>query len=299
MPETRLDIQIEAPGLPEGSEALMQRVARSAARIEGVERVTAGVRVVDDVAIHALNKQERGVDRPTDVLSFPTVNYRRGTARDNEKLVAREYDPDTGLRYLGDIVISVDRAKEQALEYGHSLAREIGFLTVHAMLHLFGYDHMTDEERTLMRGMEERIMHDVSLDREGGALSDQELFDRAAAMLDMAYAPYSNYRVGAAILTEDGRVFTGCNVENASYGGTICAERTAAVKAVSEGARRFRAIAIAGERGPAWPCGLCRQVLREFGQDMRVIVGTKEQAFEVTTLNELLPHGFGPEDLGK
>ena len=168
MPDTRLDIRIEAPGLPEGAEELMQRVARSAARIEGVERVAAGVRVVDDRAIHVLNRQARGVDRPTDVLSFPAVNYRRGTARDNEKLIAREYDPDTGLRYLGDIVISADRAREQAREYGHSLDREVGFLTAHAMLHLFGYDHMEDGERAVMRGMEEKIMADVSLSREDG-----------------------------------------------------------------------------------------------------------------------------------
>ena len=93
-------------------------------------------------------------------------------------------------------------------------------------------------------------------------------------------------------------MFTGCNIENASLGATICAERCAVSKAVSEGARRFIAIAIAGEEKPAWPCGICRQVLREFAAgDLRVIVGKRGGAFETATLEELLPRSFGPEDL--
>ncbi|MBQ8955209.1 MAG: cytidine deaminase [Clostridia bacterium] len=140
-------------------------------------------------------------------------------------------------------------------------------------------------------------MADVNLPREGGFMTDEELFERAVAMLDMAYAPYSHFRVGACILTEDGRAFTGCNIENASYGATICAERTAAVKAVSEGATRFLAIAIAGEQEAAWPCGICRQFLREFGPNMRVIVGQKGGPIYTATLDELLPKSFGPEDL--
>lgn len=292
-----LEIECRAAGFPQDAPALMERVAASVCRLEGIDGVGAYVRVVDDGAIRAVNASERGVDRPTDVLSFPAVNYRGGTARDNRALLRREYDPETGLCFLGDIVISIDRAREQAAEYGHSLARELGYLTAHALLHLCGYDHMTDGDKAAMRAMEEKVMADVNLLREGGAMTDGELFDRACAMLDMAYAPYSRFRVGACILTEDGRAFTGCNVENASYGGTICAERTAAVKAVSEGATKFVAIAIAGEEQPAWPCGLCRQVLREFGPGMRVIVGAKGGPLYTATLDELLPHSFGPEDL--
>lgn len=292
-----LEIECEAASVPQDAPALMERVARSVCHLEGVAGVSACARIVDDGEIHRLNAAQRGVDRPTDVLSFPTVNYRGRTARDCAALIRREYDPETGLCFLGDIVISIDRARAQAAEYGHSLARELGYLTAHAMLHLCGYDHMTEGDKAAMRAMEEKVMADVSLPREGGYLTDEELFERACAMLDMAYAPYSRFRVGACILAEDGRAFTGCNVENASLGATICAERTAAVKAVSEGATKFLAIAIAGESGVAWPCGICRQFLREFGPDMRVIAGRKGKPFETATLDELLPRSFGPEEL--
>ena len=129
-------------------------------------------------------------------------------------------------------------------------------------------------------------------------MTDRELFDLACEALEHAYAPYSHFRVGACLLSEDGRAFTGCNVENASFGGTICAERTALVKAVSEGAVRFTAIAVVGEHDDAWPCGICRQVLNEFSKDMRVICGAKATGtFTPLTLRELLPHSFGPVDL--
>ena len=127
---------------------------------------------------------------------------------------------------------------------------------------------------------------------------DEELLQKARDMKRFAYVPYSHYCVGAALRSKDGRVFTGCNIENASLGATICAERCAVSKAVSGGARRFTAIAIAGDEKPAWPCGICRQVLREFAAgDLRVIVGKRGGAFETATLEELLPRSFGPEDL--
>ena len=116
---------------------------------------------------------------------------------------------------------------------------------------------------------------------------------RAAAL---AYAPYSKYRVGAALLAADGRVFTGCNVENASFGLTNCAERTALFKAVSEGAREFRAIAIAGGAdAPAYPCGACRQALSEFcPPEMPVVCCTLDGGtVERFTLGALLPKNFG------
>ena len=129
-------------------------------------------------------------------------------------------------------------------------------------------------------------------------MTDRELFNLACAALENAYAPYSHFRVGACLLSDDGRAFTGCNVENASFGGTICAERTALVKGVSEGAKRFTAIAVVGEKDNAWPCGICRQALNEFSGDMRVICGAKATGtFTAQTLRELLPHSFGPEDL--
>ena len=294
-----LDIDCLTNDVPDSAPDLMERVAQAVCCLEGVEGAGAYVRIVDDEAIHEINRSERGVDRPTDVLSFPTVGYKTGTARDNKALIRREYDPESGLCFLGDIVISIDRARAQAAEYGHSLARELGYLTAHAMLHLCGYDHIEDGDRVKMRAMEEKTMNELGLTREDSGLDDQGLFDQACAMLERAYAPYSRFRVGACLLAEDGRIFTGCNVGNAAYGSTICAERTALVKAVSEGARHFQAIAVAGESAYAWPCGACRQMLREFAPDLRVIVGQKDKGFEVTTLEALLPHSFGPEDLNR
>ncbi len=118
------------------------------------------------------------------------------------------------------------------------------------------------------------------------------LYRRAREASENAYAPYSHFCVGAALLACDGGLFTGVNVESASYGATVCAERTALVKAVSQGAREFAAIAIASRQGEAWPCGICRQMLYEFSPDMLVITGEDEEHLEVVTLSKLLPRGF-------
>ena len=119
----------------------------------------------------------------------------------------------------------------------------------------------------------------------------KKLYETAKDAAKNAFAPFSNFHVGAALLASDGRIFTGCNVENSSYGATICAERTALVKAVSEGSRDFIAIAVVSQDGEAWPCGICRQVLYEFSPEMLVITGNDEH-LDVVKLNELLPHGF-------
>ncbi len=124
------------------------------------------------------------------------------------------------------------------------------------------------------------------------------LVARAREAQRSAYAPYSGYRVGAALLARDGRVFLGCNVENASYGLAICAERVAMVKAISEGARAFSAIAIVvpGSR-LASPCGACRQFLFEFGARLIVVLAGSARRFRTTTLDLLLPGAFGPAGL--
>ncbi len=131
--------------------------------------------------------------------------------------------------------------------------------------------------------------------------ADQALIDLARHARERAYVPYSAFPVGAALLSRSGRVYTGCNVENASYPLTICAERTAVVKAVSEGERDFEAIAVVTASG-AMPCGACRQVLREFGGpdgDLRVIVADLENHVRTFTIDELLPEGFTPDQLGE
>ena len=130
-------------------------------------------------------------------------------------------------------------------------------------------------------------------------MTDQELVQKAMEMQNFSYVPYSHFPVGAALLCEDGRVFTGCNVENAAYGSTICAERTALLKAVSEGCRSgWTAIAIAGKGSDyCWPCGSCRQMLYEFAPDLTVLVAQSDHSFVKLPLKDLLPHGFGPKDL--
>ena len=131
-----------------------------------------------------------------------------------------------------------------------------------------------------------------------------ELIRSAMEARKKAYAPYSGYMVGAAVMTNELRIYTGCNIENAAYTPTVCAERTAIFKAVSEGWRRFKAIAVVGSpKGDvtqyAFPCGVCRQVMREFADadNFVVIVAKSEQDYQAFILSELLPEGFGPENL--
>jgi len=128
-------------------------------------------------------------------------------------------------------------------------------------------------------------------------MNPDELVDKARQAMTNAYAPYSGYRVGAALLCCDGTVITGCNVENASYGLTNCAERTAVFTAVSKGHSKFTAIAVVSSADPApFPCGACRQVLAEFcPADFPVYIATHD-GYETISLGELLPHTFGASD---
>lgn len=133
----------------------------------------------------------------------------------------------------------------------------------------------------------------------------RELIGKALAMRDLSYAPYSAFAVGAALEAEDGTVYGGCNVENAAYGSTMCAERTAVFKAVSEGRRAFRRIAIAGgpagemPKKPCFPCGSCLQVLSEFcdPDSFEIILATTKDSWQTHTLRELLPLGFTEKNL--
>ena len=135
-------------------------------------------------------------------------------------------------------------------------------------------------------------------------MDNGELIRLALEARQAAYAPYSHFKVGAALLTKDGKVYEGCNIENAGYTPTNCAERTAFFKAVSEGERDFVAIAIVGGKGEmpedyAWPCGVCRQVMMEFcdPKTFRIITAISEEEYMDKTLEEMFPHGFGPANL--
>lgn len=134
--------------------------------------------------------------------------------------------------------------------------------------------------------------------------TDQRLISLAIEAMKRAYAPYSGFQVGAALLASDGMVYQGCNIENAAYTPTNCAERTAFFKAVSEGVRTFTAICIVGGKGGVLteytaPCGVCRQVMMEFcnPETFRVILAKSETDYQVYQLKDLLPLGFGPDNL--
>ena len=132
----------------------------------------------------------------------------------------------------------------------------------------------------------------------------EKLIDTAIEQLKFSYTPYSNFKVGAALLAKNGEIFTGCNIENESYTPTNCAERTAFFKAVSEGVREFRAICIVGGKDGKLteytaPCGVCRQVMMEFcnPKTFQIILAIDKERYEIYTLKELMPLGFGPLNL--
>lgn len=260
------------------SEDLIREIAadlRTGLFVEGVmepENVEISLSFVTPEEIRTLNRDYRDKDEETDVLSFP----------------ADEEAPDIYL--LGDIVISTDRAEEQAREIGHGLDEEIRYLAIHSLFHLLGYDHMDDESKRIMR---EREKETLALRKRIDTLAE-----RALEAKTHAYISYSHFHVGAALETEDGEIFTGANIENASYGVTRCAEQVAMLKMAYEGARRVRILAVTGDADYTYPCGVCRQMLREFADEDTVIAIVNDRSdFRLHTLDEILPYSFGPEDL--
>lgn len=279
--------------------------------------------VVSEEEIRSLNRQFRGIDRETDVLSFPQYDFsvpgdEEDACEEPEKdLPVHEDDPagpetgfespgdfSEGLRAsLGDVVICEEAARRQAEEYGHSFEREFVYLFVHSMMHLLGYDHMEEKEKAEMREAEEDVMNRLGISREmsapdpdsgiSAAPADYGNLMRMAMEISVrAYAPYSRFSVGAALLASSGKIYTGVNVENASYGATICAERSAVSAAVTAGEKSFSAIAVYSPSGIANPCGICRQVLSEFGGDPVIITGSSEEEFDAAPLSSFLPKGF-------
>ncbi|WHH59575.1 cytidine deaminase [Petroclostridium sp. X23] len=129
-------------------------------------------------------------------------------------------------------------------------------------------------------------------------MDEKKLLELASEARQNSYSPYSKFRVGAALLTKSGKIFTGCNIENATYGATCCAERTAIYKAISEGEKEFDAIAVQGDNeGLTFPCGICRQVISEFAPDIQVVLGDHKGNVKKFSLSELLPHAFYKENL--
>ena len=126
----------------------------------------------------------------------------------------------------------------------------------------------------------------------------EKLVKEAEKVRKKAYTPYSKFKVGAAVLSADGKIFTGCNIENASFGMSVCAERVAIFKAISEGSTEFEAIAVIGDTDkPCSPCGACRQVISEFGEDIPLIMANLKGDVKIKKIRELLPEAFGKKDL--
>jgi len=126
----------------------------------------------------------------------------------------------------------------------------------------------------------------------------KKLINEAEKIRKRAYTPYSKFKVGAAVLCVDGKIFTGCNIENASFGLAVCAERVAIFKAISEGSTKFKAIAVVGDTDkPCSPCGACRQVISEFGEDIPLIMANLKGDVKIKKIKELLPEAFGKNDL--
>ena len=295
----------------EATEAQLEAVrlaARIAAQAENALERYASIVLTDDETIHRLNRDYRGVDRPTDVLSFP--------ADEGDELLA----PPDG--FLGDIMISVPRAEAQGKELGHSTERELAFLTVHGMLHLLGYDHIDPEDEKEMLSRQRAIMslepraalgsektneteantessESVKAMKKINGFEIKKMIGLAQEARERAYAPYSKCRVGACLKAASGAYYLGCNIENASYSPTVCAERTAVFKAIYEGEREFEALAVCSDsKNCTSPCGVCRQVLSEFcSPDMPVILVSSTGEYRLISLGELLPLAFTKGDM--
>ena len=162
MPEHEIIISADVPGVDDGLRSFLRKVIRAALNAEGVETpCEVNALVTNDAVIRQINLDMRGVDAPTDVLSFPMFDLTPG-----DKPPEEDADPATGLIPLGDMCISLERAKAQAKEYGHSNRRELAYLAVHSVLHLLGYDHLDGgPEKARMRGREEDIMAELGLER--------------------------------------------------------------------------------------------------------------------------------------
>lgn len=237
--------------------------------------------IVDTEEIHRLNNEYRHIDRSTDVLSF------------------EEYEDDS----LGEIFICDDKVIEQAQAYNHSLEREFAFLLSHGIFHLLGYDHQDEVHEKIMINLQEDLLNKTPYKRTMILSSEQiqKMYEVAKKYYNNAYAPYSNFKVGACALLKDGNIIGGCNVENASYGLSNCAERTCLFKVYSEGYQKDDIIAllISGKTKKAIsPCGACRQVISELMNEDAIVLLTNLNDDIVTfTVKELLPYSFSTGDL--
>lgn len=345
--------------IPKEAIALLKKGLQAVAKLHKLPAKTeVSVSLVSDEVIHVLNKDYRGIDRPTDVLSF---------ALDEAEEPEETGGPEQHL--LGDIIISAETAVRQGKEYGHGLNRELVYLGVHSLLHLLGYDHMKKEDKALMRQKEEEALRMIGLSQEDidakekdpehfavavvdaaakkktekkqksksgknhpDKLSTEDatetsmpdeiartakgkdkmeksdvkkadktigkLYKKALKARENAYVPFSKFKVGAAVLTKSGDIFTGCNIENSSFGLTVCAERVAIFNAAASGIRpgEIKILLVAADTDDVTsPCGACRQVMAEF-EIPHIIMANVKGDLRKVTVEELLPFGFKAAD---
>lgn len=272
------------------SQSRLAELEKAAILLQGLQKkYFTVIRLTDEAGIQTLNKALRGIDQVTDVLSFPNFDLNSdNTLSDHHPGHPAAFDSEENAYFLGDIIICIPRLIKQAKAIGQAPQKELDYLLLHGLFHLMGYDHNTLKEKEMMREMEKRALSSL----EEASFSKEDLMALAKDAREASYSPYSRFRVGAALLCKDGRVFTGVNVENASFGLTNCAERTAVFKAISEGCKDFEAIAIASDEIAAWPCGACRQVLVEFAPHIKVYLAWGDNKSEESSLDLLLPHGF-------
>lgn len=188
----------------------------------------------------------------------------------------------------GEIIICIPVALRQVQEAGNSVDDELSLLFIHGLLHCLGYDDRAPQDLHIMKEKQEHYLNTFKKH-----LLFEKLIDEAQKQLDLSYAPYSGYKVASALLCTNGKIVTGVNVENASFGLSICAERVAVSKAISMGLQNFEAIAIVSEKKDfCYPCGACLQVLAEFSPEMQVLVARSREDFKIFNLKELLPCSF-------
>lgn len=240
------------------------------------------VTIVDNETIKNINRDYRKIDKPTDVISFAFF--------DDDNELKNDGIPNS----LGQIIISYEKAEEQSHLYKHSLEREISFLFVHGLLHLLGYDHMNSHDTLIMFSLQDEILGGIKME-------NKDLIAKAIEARELARVPYSHFQVGAALLTKDGRVFLGANIENSSYPLCMCAERNAVYNAYLHGVKKedIAALALAADTdGPCSPCGACRQVLSELiPSKAPIIMSNLKGDVKVTNIAELLPYAFSEDDL--
>lgn len=246
------------------------------------ENYIVDVIIVDNKSIQEINRDYRKNDKPTDVISFAFFDDENETISSDIPLS------------LGQIVISYEKAEEQAKEFGHSVNREMSFLFVHGMLHLLGYDHMKKNDEIVMFQLQDEILG-------GHKMEKNELVTKAIEARELSYSPYSKFKVGAAVLTTDGKVFLGANIENSAYPLCMCAERNALYNAYMHGVKKgdIAALALAADtEGPCAPCGACRQVMSELmPKSAPIFMANLKGLVQETSIDELLPFAFSEDDL--